>query len=127
MPIVDSASKVPADVFDIEMRDGKHYYGKELEDLRKKDRQETAKKQLEKDESFKGKASAVLDDVASAVRKMQGISEPSLGSATDARKRRIEASKKELGMKKGGSVKASSASKRADGIAQRGKTRGRII
>jgi len=31
------------------------------------------------------------------------------------------------GMKKGGAVKASSASKRADGIAQRGKTRGRMV
>lgn len=30
-------------------------------------------------------------------------------------------------MKKGGKVKASSASKRADGIAQRGKTKGRMI
>ena len=32
-----------------------------------------------------------------------------------------------MGMKKGGKVKASSASKRADGIAVRGKTRGRNI
>ena len=125
MPIVDSASKVPADVFDIEMRDGKHYYGKELEDLRKKDRQEAAKKQLEKDESFKGKASAVLEDVASAARKAQGVSEPSLGSATDARKRRVEGAKKEIGMKSGGKVKSASA--RADGCAQRGKTRGKMI
>ena len=31
------------------------------------------------------------------------------------------------GMKKGGKVKASSASKRADGIAKRGKTRGKIV
>ena len=31
------------------------------------------------------------------------------------------------GMKKGGKVKASSASKRADGCAMRGKTRGRMI
>jgi hypothetical protein len=31
------------------------------------------------------------------------------------------------GMKKGGKVKVSSASKRADGIAQRGKTRGRMV
>jgi hypothetical protein len=31
------------------------------------------------------------------------------------------------GMKKGGKVKVSSASKRADGIAQRGKTRGKMI
>jgi hypothetical protein len=31
------------------------------------------------------------------------------------------------GMKKGGRVKMSSASKRADGIAQRGKTRGKMV
>jgi hypothetical protein len=31
------------------------------------------------------------------------------------------------GMKKGGKVKMSSASKRADGCAQRGKTKGRIV
>lgn len=31
------------------------------------------------------------------------------------------------GMKKGGAVKARSASSRADGIAQRGKTKGRIV
>jgi hypothetical protein len=34
---------------------------------------------------------------------------------------------KEVKMKKGGTVKSSSASKRADGIATKGKTRGRII
>jgi len=33
----------------------------------------------------------------------------------------------ELGFKKGGTVKASSASKRADGCATKGKTRGRIV
>lgn len=31
------------------------------------------------------------------------------------------------GMKKGGKVKMSSASKRADGIAQRGKTKGKMV
>ena len=40
---------------------------------------------------------------------------------------RIRRERAEMGMKKGGSVKASSASKRADGIAQRGKTRGRMV
>ena len=34
---------------------------------------------------------------------------------------------KGTGMKKGGKVKSSSASKRADGIAVKGKTRGRIV
>ena len=37
----------------------------------------------------------------------------------------IQKVKKTLGFKKGGSI--SSASKRADGIAQRGKTKGRIV
>jgi hypothetical protein len=43
-------------------------------------------------------------------------------------KKMLEAQKQtNVGMKAGGKVKASSASKRADGIAQRGKTRGRMI
>ena len=127
MGIVDSASKVPADVFDIEMRDGKHYYGKDLENLRKKDRQEAAKKQLEKDESFGQKASDTISDIGSflARSKASGKNLPDPGSATESRKRRVENSKKELGMKKGGTVK--SASKRADGCATKGKTRGRMI
>jgi Sec-independent protein translocase protein TatA len=36
-------------------------------------------------------------------------------------------SQRNVGMKKGGAVKAKSASSRADGIAQRGKTKGRIV
>jgi hypothetical protein len=51
--------------------------------------------------------------------------EPDYGSATEMRKQRVGEAKKELGMKKGGSI--SSASKRADGIAQRGKTKGRML
>ena len=127
MPIVDSPSKVPADVFEMEGRDGKTYYGKELEELRKKDRQEAARKQLEKDESFGQKASDTISDIGSLLMRSKGVGQnlPGPGSATEARNKRIEKAKKELGMKKGGAVK--SASKRADGIAQRGKTRGRMI
>ena len=44
----------------------------------------------------------------------------------DARKSTSDILRRPIGMKKGGSVK-SSASKRADGIAQRGKTRGRMV
>ncbi len=40
--------------------------------------------------------------------------------------RRIGNEPLKIGMKKGGTVKTATASKRADGIAQRGKTRGRI-
>jgi len=39
----------------------------------------------------------------------------------------MERARKSMGFKKGGSVKGSSASRRADGCAMRGKTRGRIV
>ena len=39
----------------------------------------------------------------------------------------MERARKSMGFKKGGSVKGSSASRRADGCAQRGKTKGRIV
>jgi hypothetical protein len=127
MPVVNSPSKVPADVFEMESRDGKTYYGKELEDLRKRERQEKARKQLEKDESFGQKASDAISDIGSLLMRSKGAGQnlPGPGSATEARKRRVEDAKKELGMKKGGKV--SSASKRADGCAVRGKTRGRMV
>lgn len=120
--------KLPDNVYEeMEGRNGKTYTGEDLKELRKKDRQEAARKQLEKDESFKGKASAIIEDVANAIPKAVGLNKnsPSVGYATAARKQRIEDAKKELGYKKGGSVK-SSASKRADGAAQRGKTRGKM-
>jgi hypothetical protein len=46
-----------------------------------------------------------------------------------ARERAMGRATQSQGMKKGGAVKAkaSSASKRADGIAQRGKTKGRMV
>jgi hypothetical protein len=127
MPVVNSPSKVPADVFEMESRNGKTYYGKELEDLRKQERQEKTRKQLEKDESFGQKASDAISDIGSLLMRSKGVGQnlPAPGSATEARKRRVEEAKKELGMKKGGKV--SSASKRADGCAQRGKTRGRMV
>jgi len=52
-------------------------------------------------------------------------------SEEEKRRRELEAAGKPvMGMKKGGKVKAkssSSASKRADGCAQRGKTKGRFV
>jgi uncharacterized protein with GYD domain len=115
--------KLPSNVYEeVESRDGKTYTGEALKELRKKDRQEKAKKQLEEADSFGGKASAIFKDIISAGRKVQGMKdEPDYGTATETRKRRVEEAKKELGMKSGGSVKSASA--RADGCAIRGKTR----
>jgi hypothetical protein len=43
-------ANLPADVYEeIESRDGKTYTGEALKELRKKDRQEKVRKQLEKD------------------------------------------------------------------------------
>jgi hypothetical protein len=45
----------------------------------------------------------------------------------DKEKEKEEAKKMGAAMKKGGKVKASSASKRADGCAVRGKTKGKMV
>ena len=47
--------------------------------------------------------------------------------AKDMRDDKKKEEDKAKGMKKGGAVKMSSASKRADGCAQRGKTKGRMV
>ena len=47
--------------------------------------------------------------------------------AKDMRDDKKKEEDKAKGMKKGGAVKMSSASKRADGIATKGKTKGRIV
>lgn len=74
------------------------------------------------------------EDAASKMRsaradQVSGIKKFFTPTADNPRIRRERASMQDIDskMKKGGAVKASSASKRADGIAQRGKTRGRIV
>jgi len=54
-------------------------------------------------------------------------SNPAMDEMRNADLQRPMANKITLGMKKGGMVKSSSASSRADGCAQRGKTKGRVI
>jgi hypothetical protein len=69
-----------------------------------------------------------LKNLASKIEGSVKVPEPDTGSlykrltAADIE----EENKKKMGMKKGGQVK-SSASKRADGCAQRGKTRGKMV
>jgi len=83
---------------------------------------------LEDNEDFLSdypKTQAVVKGMSTAAKQLAGIPK-----ALTARKGRSEEDMSELtrevakGMKKGGSV--SSASKRADGVAKRGKTRGKI-
>ena len=63
-------------------------------------------------------------DVANIIHPVGGMD---YASGKTLQEEEDEKRKKERGYKKGGAVKASHASRRGDGIAQRGKTRGRMV
>ena len=69
----------------------------------------------------------VVDTVTGDAGKSQDEKIAALEAEVAAGKKTKQQAQAEVGMKKGGKVKVSSASKRADGIAVKGKTRGRII
>ena len=69
----------------------------------------------------------VVDTVTGDAGKSQDEKIAALEADIAAGKKTKQQAQAEVGMKKGGKVKVSSASKRADGIAVKGKTRGRII
>ena len=69
----------------------------------------------------------VVDTVTGDAGKSQDEKIAALEAEIAAGKKTKQQAQAEAGMKKGGKVKVSSASKRADGIAVKGKTRGRII
>ena len=69
----------------------------------------------------------VVDTVTGDAGKSQDEKIAALEAEIAAGKKTKQQAQAEVGMKKGGKVKVSSASKRADGIAVKGKTRGRII
>ena len=71
----------------------------------------------------------IVRDVEEAVRSnaFRGASGVSAGDVRDRGLRSLRGGNSVPAMKKGGSVKASSASRRGDGIASKGKTKGRMI
>jgi hypothetical protein len=66
-----------------------------------------------------------VDNVTGETSKKQDEKIKALEAEVAAGRKTKEQAKAEMSMKKGGMV--SSASKRADGIAQRGKTKGKIV
>lgn len=66
-----------------------------------------------------------VDNVTGETSKSQDEKIKALEAEVAAGRKTKQQAQAEVGMKKGGKV--SSASKRADGIAQRGKTRGRMV
>jgi hypothetical protein len=66
-------------------------------------------------------SNATRNDILDTVGMQQYMSED------EKEKRKREEEMRMQGMKKGGKVKASSASKRADGCAIKGKTRGKMV
>ena len=69
----------------------------------------------------------VVDTVTGDAGKSQDEKIAALEAEVAAGRKTKQQAQAEVGMKKGGKVKVSSASKRADGIAVKGKTRGRIV
>ena len=69
----------------------------------------------------------VVDTVTGDAGKSQDEKIAALEAEVAAGKKTKQQAQAEVGMKKGGKVKVSSASKRADGIAVKGKTRGRLV
>jgi hypothetical protein len=65
--------------------------------------------------------------IAALMEQIDGTAGLEKNSGVGGIKKGEDQQKASQGMKKGGKVKVSSASKRADGIAVKGKTRGRMI
>ena len=68
-----------------------------------------------------------VDNVTGETSKSQDEKIRALEAEVAAGRKTKQQAQAEVSMKKGGKVKVSSASKRADGIAVKGKTRGRIV
>lgn len=127
MPRIKSTKDLPEGVNDFESSNDGIIFGKELEDIRKQRRIDDAKEELTKTDTLGNKAKAIGSDI------MDTLSAATFRKPYNPRSARVEHDdkvkrlKEEAGMKKGGTVKVSSASKRGDGIAQRGKTKGRMV
>ena len=95
---------------------------------RKKD---VAKKELEATDTTGRKAKAIVADAVAGLGKvipgysiLPSFRDREFGKDTKEHSEKVKRLKEEAGMKKGGIV---SASKRADGCAMRGKTKGRMV
>ena len=105
-------------------KDGKKVFGQEAKDYMRKEKMDSAKKELEETDTLTNKAKARLQDAASVVSTAFGFGSKPVKPSDHEEK--VERLKKEAkGMKRGGTV--SSASKRADGCAIKGKTKGRMV
>ena len=112
---------------------GPSVFDAKLDDATTKLREQRAQELLRKMKIDESKAivRSIGDEVRADKAKELGRKEAGSGRAiyysTDPAGSSSMGIKKMLEFRKGGKVKAPSASKRADGIAQRGKTRGRMV
>lgn len=114
----------PFESYGVTTKDGKKLVGQEAKDYMRQEKIDAAKKELAEANTLGNKAKARLQDVGFGLSTMLGFGSKPIKPSDHEEK--VERLKKEAkGMKKGGKV--SSASKRADGIAVKGKTRGRMV
>jgi hypothetical protein len=96
------------------------------------EKKEAAKKELKATDTVGRKAKAIVEDAVAGLGKvMPGYSSLSafkdreFGKATKEHNEKVKSLKEEVSKRAGGMI--SSASKRADGCAVRGKTKGRMV
>lgn len=119
---VKSAKDLPEGVLEFESTpEGDIVFGEELKTFKKQRNAASAKEELAKTDTLGNKAKAIGKDVMDTISMATFRKSHNPRSARVEHNDKVKSLKKEAGMKKGGSV--SSASKRADGCAIRGKTR----
>lgn len=112
----DGKADYAKDVVDFVLRNQSPASTGKIKDVKMKDVPGLAK---EVAATAAGTVALPFADIASAVK--------NTGSAALKKLKGDKDKPDSTGMRKGGSVKASSASRRADGCAQRGKTKGRMV
>ena len=125
---VKSAKDLPEGILEFESTpEGDIVYGEDLKSARKKQTSEKAKEELDKTDTLLNKAKAVGEDVVKTAFgfKVPGYANRPFNAATKEHNEKVKKLKEDAGYKKGGKV--SSASKRADGCAVRGKTKGKMV
>ena len=114
------------EMYGAKTKDGKKLSGDEAKRYLRQEKAKETLSALEKENTTGRKITDAITDIGMGARKLSPFATSEekamdFGAKTKERNRRLDEAKKEIEMKSGGKV--SSASKRADGCAIRGKTR----
>ena len=130
MPVYDNIKDIPQSATGWVKRDGKYYTGTDKDRILRRDADEKTVKELKDRVGTGSKIGAYALDALNILNVRptpESVGNVSRYKRTEekynAAKKRLEENK----YRKGGKVKKSSGVRRGDGIAQRGKTKGRFV